>query len=423
MIVAGGMVGAGVYSLPSSLAAFGSISILGWGLAIAGAALLAGVFSWLAILRPGGAGMFAYIREAFGPGVGFVVAVLYWCPISLLPIALGVTGYIGFFVPALAHGLGSTLTTLAVVWILVGVNIVGARFVARFGGWTLLIGLAPILLVAIGGWFYFKPAVFAGSWSVNGQSALTAIPQSSVIAFFALLGIENALVISPLLRNPARDVPIATFGGLAIAGAVYLAASGAIMGLLPAAVLAVSTAPFADAARPIVGASIAGLIALCAMLKASGTLSSAYLVVVETAESDAVLGALRGPRPPRPADETPRVNLAVAGAILSLGVIASASPTLARQVTIAANIAVVLSTIAYLAACLAILRIARDAPAGQRWMIRRLGLAGAVFCCALIAVSEADLLVWSAGATVLATAVWFVVTLQKRMATTVTDGP
>ena len=77
MLVAGGMIGSGVYLLPASLGAVGSISILAWALAIAGAAMLGGVFSWLAILRPATAGLFSYVREEFGPAAGFVAGVIY----------------------------------------------------------------------------------------------------------------------------------------------------------------------------------------------------------------------------------------------------------------------------------------------------------------------------------------------------------
>src|ERR1700761_4319148 len=166
------MIGSGIYLLPASLGAIGSISMLGWAGAVFGAALLAAVFSWLAILKPGGGGLFAYIGEAFGPGVGFVVGTLYWLPALNLPIALAVTGYLGFFFPALATGAGAIVTTLAVIWLFVGFNLVGARFVAQFGGWTLLAGLAPILLVGVGGWFFFHPAVFAASWKISGKGAI-----------------------------------------------------------------------------------------------------------------------------------------------------------------------------------------------------------------------------------------------------------
>ena len=112
MLVAGGMIGSGIYLLPASLAATGSISLLGWVLAILGAALLAGVFSTLAVLRPQAAGLFAQIADAFGPGVGFVAGLLYWIPVANVPIALAITGYLSFFFPQVATGPAATATTV-----------------------------------------------------------------------------------------------------------------------------------------------------------------------------------------------------------------------------------------------------------------------------------------------------------------------
>jgi arginine:agmatine antiporter len=415
VLVASGMIGSGIYLLPASLGAIGSISMLGWVGAVVGAALLAAVFSWLAILKPGGGGLFAYIGEAFGPGVGFVIGSLYWLPALNLPIALAVTGYLGFFFPALATGVGAIATTLVVIWLFVGFNLVGARFVAHFGGWTLLIGLAPILLVGIGGWFFFHPAVFAASWNVSGKSAIEVIPASTVMAFYAFLSIENAAVVAPLLANPERDVMRASFAGLALATIVYLAASAAIMGILPASELAKSTAPFADAARPIVGASIAGLVAICAMLRAGGTFGGAILMSAETAESSAVLGQVVPGRPARRADLPPKLSLIVIGLIMTLTEFASASPSLGRQFAIVADITVVLCVVAYLAACLALLKFSAAARPDQRWMARAIAIAGAVFCCAIIAASEPKLLIWSAGAVGIATAVWVGLRWRRRL--------
>jgi arginine:agmatine antiporter len=414
LVVAGSMVGSGVYLLPASLGAIGSISVLGWLGAILGASLLAGVFSLLAILRPEGGGLFPLIRDALGPGVGFVVGVLYWCPIANVPVALAVTGYLSFFVPQVANGIGATIASIGVIWLFVGANIVGARFVAKLGGWTLAIGLAPILLVGIGGWLYFHPSIFAASWNVSGHSPFAAAPSAVVIAFWAFLGVENAIVIAPLVRNPARNVPVATFGGLAIGVAVYLSACVVIMGILPASVLAKSSAPFAAAAAPIVGGSIAGMIALCAMLKSAGTLGGAILVTAETAESDAVLGQILPGRPPRRADKPPKFNLVLMGVLMSATVIASTSPTLARQFTIVAEIAVVLSLIAYLAGCVALLRFSGAVTRNRRWLVRAVALGGAVFCCAAIAASEADLQIWTLAAVAIASLAWLPVRLRRR---------
>ncbi len=61
------MIGSGVYLLPASLGAFGSISLLGWLGAVAVAMVLALQFAWLGIIRPESGGFLETIGEAFGP--------------------------------------------------------------------------------------------------------------------------------------------------------------------------------------------------------------------------------------------------------------------------------------------------------------------------------------------------------------------
>ena len=416
MLVATGMIGSGVYLLPASLGAIGSIAILGWVGALLGAILIAGVFAGLAALRPDGGGLFTYIQEAFGPGVGFVVGLLYWFPVTNVPIAMTMTGYLSVFLPQVAGGTGATICTVAIIWISIGFNLAGARFVARLSGWTLLIGAAPVLLVAVIGWFAFHPAIFAGSWNVSGHSALAVVPNSIVVAFWAFVGIENAVIVAPLIRNPARNVGVATFGALALAAVLYLAASIAIMGMIPALILAKSSAPFADATRILLGGSVAGAVAICALLKAGGTLVGGTLITVETAESEAVLGQILPNRKPRRADDSPKLNLIVLGVLMTLIAIGSTSPTLGRQFTIVAEIAVVLNLLTYLAACLALLRFAWTAPRGRRLGVGALAIGGALFCCGTIAASETGLLAWSAGAIAVAVLLWLPIRLRRARA-------
>jgi arginine:agmatine antiporter len=404
MLVISGMIGSGIYLLPASLGVIGSISILGWIAAVLGAAMLAGTFSWLTILRPGTAGLFSYILDTMGAGAGFVVASLYWvsCWVGNVAVALAVTGYLSVFVPAVSKAPGTTIATIAIIWLLVGINIVGPRFVAWTQSWLLAIGLAPIMLVAVGGWIYFHGHTFVASWNVTGQSFMHVVPQSVVIVFWAFTGIENAILVSPLVRNPARDVPIASLGGLAIASVIYVAACAAIMGILPASVLARSSAPFADAIVPVLGASGAAAIAMCAMLKASGTLAVGILVTVETADSESMLGQMSTSATARHTERESPAQLVFTGVLMSLVVAASASPTLARQFTIVIDLSVVLGTFAYVGACVALLRMSSSVPPRIRVWARALAIGSLLFCIALIAASEFDLLIWSAGAIVLA---------------------
>lgn len=51
-LVAGSMIGAGIYLLPTSLGAVGSISILGWLVATAVALVMAAMFARLASVAP-----------------------------------------------------------------------------------------------------------------------------------------------------------------------------------------------------------------------------------------------------------------------------------------------------------------------------------------------------------------------------------
>src|SRR5665213_3876181 len=118
VLVVSGMIGSGIYLLPASLGVIGSISMLGWIAAIAGAAMLAGVFSWLTILRPGTAGLFSYVRDEFGPGAGFVAGVIYWisCWVGNVAMALAVTGYLSVFIPQIATPPGSGVAAAAILW-------------------------------------------------------------------------------------------------------------------------------------------------------------------------------------------------------------------------------------------------------------------------------------------------------------------
>ena len=405
-LVAGNTIGSGIFLIPASLGLVGSISILGWLIATAGAAALGLVFSCLVRIRPAGAGLFDFIADGLGPAAGFVTGLLYWCPLQIAPAVVALTGYLGFFFPALTTGVAATVTSVSLVWLFVGANMIGPRFIALLSGGTLLIGLAPIVLVTGVGLFHFHPDIFAASWNVTGKPALAVVPSTAVTAFFGFLGMEVAAVTAPLMRNPDRTVPIATLGGLGVAGLVYIVSSAVIMGILPAAVLAKSTAPFADAARPLLGASIAALLAVCALAKVSGTTGIAMLACVETADSPAVLGRLVPTHPKKGRRGPSRANLLIIGVLLTAVMVASASPTLSRQFAVVADISVVLSLVCYLAASLALLRFSRTAPAGLRRTSQVAGGLGALFSIGCIAASEPGLLIYSAATIALAGLAW-----------------
>ena len=78
LMVAGNMMGSGVFMLPANLAAIGSIAIFGWLITIVGAIALALVFSKLTQIYPAAGGPYAYSRKAFGDYMGYQTNLVYW---------------------------------------------------------------------------------------------------------------------------------------------------------------------------------------------------------------------------------------------------------------------------------------------------------------------------------------------------------
>ncbi|MBB6250784.1 amino acid permease [Nitrospirillum iridis] len=393
-IVAGNMIGSGIFLLPASLGEIGSIVIVGWMVVLAGALLIGLVCSRLAILCPQEPGLAGYVRTGLGRRLGFIAAFFYWVStwFGNVAIALAVTGYLASLVPVLKLPLTLGLATVAVIWGVTLANMAGVRFTARFEGVALVQGLAPVLLVAILGWWWFDPTVFTASWNVTGLSAGGAVAHSLASIIWAFLGLESAAVVAAVVRQPERNVPIATLGGIAVAGLVYITACTALTGVLSAAELRASTAPFADVATRLWGPVAGTVLAVCAMAKAAGTLAGWMLVGAETAEAGARLGLFPRLLSGVNRHGAPVRNLVFMAALMSVVCLATLSPTLGQQFDTVVNLAVVLNVIVYACACAALLRLTP----GRRWDIAVAG-GGLLFCVGLLITTGVEAMLVAAG--------------------------
>ncbi len=77
-LVVGSIIGVGIFNLPTSLAAYGPISLVSMALTTVGALALALLFAALSRRLPADGGPYAYARVAFGNGLGFANAWSYW---------------------------------------------------------------------------------------------------------------------------------------------------------------------------------------------------------------------------------------------------------------------------------------------------------------------------------------------------------
>ncbi|MFA1547908.1 amino acid permease [Actinomadura chokoriensis] len=313
-LVVGNMIGSGVFLLPSSLAGYGPISLIAWVFTAAGAILLALVFARLSRAYPRTGGPYAYARRAFGDFVGFQTAWGYWIAVwaGNAAIAVAFVGYLAHFWPQLGDDkVLAAAVGLAAIWLLTAVNAYGIRQGGAVQVATTVIKLVPLLLIAVGGLFFVKSANF-GEFNAGGGSAFSAVTAAAALTLWSFIGLESATVPAEDVENPQKTIPRATVAGTAVTALVYVLGTVAVLGLVPAAALATSTAPFADAADAAFGGWAADLVAVGAAISAFGALNGWILL-----QGQIPLAAARDGLFPRAFARTGRGGTPVVGLVVS----------------------------------------------------------------------------------------------------------
>ena len=275
----GVMIGSGVFLLPAVLAPYGSISFLGWLVTSAGAILIALVLGRLAGRTDRSGGFYVYTREAFGDLVGFIVGWSYWLSIifAIAAISVAFAGYAGAVIPALgANAVTQALVAASIIWILTGVNIKGVSEAASVQLVMTLLKIVPLLVIialgVVAGTPDNIPAFNPQKLPVGNALATTAL-----LTMWAFIGIEAGVVPAADVIDAKRTIPRAIVAGTLSVAALYIAATAAVMMLVPVETLAQSEAPFADAARAL-GPFGGPMIAIGALVSTAGSLNGNILL-------------------------------------------------------------------------------------------------------------------------------------------------
>ncbi|GAA2962841.1 amino acid permease [Streptomyces enissocaesilis] len=266
-LVMGNIIGGGIFLLPASVAPFGTISLVAFGVLTLGAIALALVFGRLAERHPRTGGPYVYAREAFGDFAGFLAAWSYWITtwVSNAALAVAAVGYLDVLIPV--HGSVAATITAALVlqWLPALANLAGTRYVGAVQLVATVLKFAPLLLVAVGGLFFFDPSNL-GPFQASDQGPLGAVSASAAILLFSYLGVESAAVSAGEVRDPRRNVGRATVLGTLGAAFIYLLGTLAVFGTVAHDELVGSTAPFSDAVNAMFGGSWGGTAVACAAL-------------------------------------------------------------------------------------------------------------------------------------------------------------
>ena len=174
-LVVGNMIGAGIFLLPSSLAEYGSISLLGWLFTATGALILAKIFSNFSkmIVNKSG-GPYTYSKEGFGDFIGFLVAWGYWISIwvSNAGLAIAIIGGLSVFFPVMdTNPFISLAVGLGFIWFFTWINSKGIKESGKIQVITTALKLLPLVFVIIVGAFLFSFDNFP-SFNLTGESIL-----------------------------------------------------------------------------------------------------------------------------------------------------------------------------------------------------------------------------------------------------------
>lgn len=250
-MVVGGMVGAGVFTLPARFGVATGVvgSLIAWTIAGAGMLTLAFVFQNLAVRKPElDSGVFVYAKAGFGDFAGFTSAIGFWASAvagnAFYLVFIAAT--LGAFVPALGEG----DTVLAVVLASVGVWLFhllvarGVRGAAALNRVVTVFKVLPILAFVV----ILVISADAGILRANlfdygdlgglGEQ----VRNTMIVTTFVFIGIEGASVYSRFARR-REDVGRATVLGFLSVLSIFALVTLSSFAVLPRAEIADTRQP------------------------------------------------------------------------------------------------------------------------------------------------------------------------------------
>lgn len=274
-LVIGNMIGSGIFLLPSSLAQYGGVSILGWAASTVGAIMTALVFVRLSRKFPKQGGPYRYAYDNFGALAGFSVAWSYWISIwcGNAAISVATVTYLSVFFPVLkTQPVYAVIVALLVIWSLTIVNMKGVKEAGFVQVVTTILKLVPLCMIGLAAFFVFEPQSFQ-PFNLTDQPLTTTITATAALTLWAFLGMESATVPAGNVKNPRVTIPRATIIGVLITATVYITSQITVMSVVPNAQLQTSGAPFADAASLIWGSWAGNIVAIGAIISCIGALN------------------------------------------------------------------------------------------------------------------------------------------------------
>jgi APA family basic amino acid/polyamine antiporter len=312
MIVAGSMIGSGIFIVAGEMAReVGSSGWLMLSWVVAGVLTVAAALSYgeLAAMMPQAGGQYVYLREAYSPLWGFLYGWTLFLVIQTGTIAassIGFSRYLGVLwprisesnyiippvhiLPGYALSLSTAqLTALSVISFLTWTNMKGLKYGKGVQNvfTSMKIG-SLVAVIAIGILIGWRAAVvkanFAHAWTVTDGSStwvslLVGLCVAQIGALYAADAWNNITFTAGEVRNPARNIPLSLTLGTGVVIVLYILANFAYVVVLPFSEVQHTPADRVAAAMmqaifPSVGSA---LIAIAIMIAAFGCMNGMIL--------------------------------------------------------------------------------------------------------------------------------------------------
>jgi APA family basic amino acid/polyamine antiporter len=309
MLVAGSMIGSGIFRKPATMAdQLGSPELLIFVWIAAGIITFIGALcnAEIAGMIDATGGQYVYFRKMYGDFTSYLYG---WSILSVIQtgsqaaIAYAFAEYVGYFFkyPQLSQSIqnfaiymplvgdihpfvdfGTKVVAILCIMFLTGINYLGVVFGGRVQTWVTYIKILTIILMAL-----LLLGFGNGSFS-NIYTGFT-MPHRTITNMIAMIGLSfsgafwaydawnNLTFVSGEVKNPQRNVPLGLLYGTMIVIAVYVLINAAFLYVLPIDVMAKSPLVAATAAEKIFGSNGASLISLVVIVSTFGALNGSIL--------------------------------------------------------------------------------------------------------------------------------------------------
>lgn len=229
-LIIGTVIGSGIFLVPgvvlksvgNSLPLAFSVWIIGGVLSLLGAL----TYGELTAMKPEAGGLYVYIRDCFGPLMGFLFGWTFFFVIStgaLAALTVAFSTYFQEFVP-----LGkwpAKLVSVAVIAVLAVVNVLGTRKSANLQNWGTAIKVFALLAMGAA-LLLFGKAPHAFESSNSGLSTwgalLSGLGLAMVSVLWAFEGWQYSAFSAGETLHPQRDFPLAFLAGTVALIGIYL---------------------------------------------------------------------------------------------------------------------------------------------------------------------------------------------------------